>query len=296
MTDTLAIVVTYNRREKLKKNLASLLSQTHPCDVLVIDNASSDGTGEMVKSLGNEKIFYLNTGKNLGGAGGFSFGVREGYRRGYGHFWMMDDDCMPEKNALEEFWSADGRLHGNYGFLSGIAYFTDGALCNMNVQKTGLKEKISDFSSPEVEIIMATFVSLFFSRETVREFGLPIKEFFIWSDDLEYTRRISREKKCYAIPSSKCVHEMASNEKVNIAVDSPERLPRYRYLYRNEVYVYRREGWKGWAYLFSRLFLHTARILLRGNGKRFRKIGIVWGSFFRGFSFRPEIEFPEEKK
>ena len=295
MTDTLAVVVTYNRKEKLKKNLTALLSQTHRTDILVVDNASTDGTKELVALFPDERIRYVNTGKNLGGAGGFSFGIREGYRLGYGHFWIMDDDCIPEQNALEEFWSADRRLGGKYGFLSGVAYFTDGSLCEMNIQKTGLREKISDFSSPEVKVIMATFVSLFFSRRVVRENGLPIKEFFIWSDDLEYTRRLSRKEDCFVVPRSTCVHEMASNEKVNVATDSPDRLWRYAYLYRNEVFVYRREGFKGWVYLVSRLFLHSARIVFRGKEARGKKLKTVWKSFFSGFAFHPAIEFPEEE-
>ena len=42
----------------------------------------------------------------------------------------------------------------------------------------------------------------------MRQFGLPIAEFFIWSDDWEYTRRISRAKPCYVIPASRVVHAM----------------------------------------------------------------------------------------
>ncbi len=294
MTDTLAVVVTYNRREKLKKNLGALLAQTAPADILVVDNASSDGTEEMVRAMASERIFYVNTGANLGGAGGFSFGIREGYRRGYGAFWIMDDDCIPEKDALAELLEADASLTERYGFLSGVAYFTDGTLCNMNIQKTGLKEKVTDYASPTVPVIMATFVSLYFKRETVKEFGLPIKEFFIWSDDLEYTRRLSRRLPCYMVPASRVTHEMKSNEKVNIASDSPDRLSRYECLYRNEVYVYRREGFRGWAYLVSRMFLHSARIVFRGNGGRWKKLKTVWRSFFRGFSFRPAVEFAEE--
>ncbi len=295
MLDCAAIVVTYNRKEKLQKNLRALLAQTRQTEILVIDNASTDGTEEAVKAFSSPLVHYLNTGENLGGAGGFSFGIREAYRRGYGYFWIMDDDCIPEPEALEAFFAADAALAGEYGFLSGVAYFTDGTLCNMNIQKTGLKEKVTDYTSSAVPVIMATFVSLFFRREIVAEFGLPIKEFFIWSDDLEYTRRISRKRPCYMVPASRAVHEMASNAKVNIATDSPDRLSRYACLYRNEVYVYRREGFRGWIYLVSRVFLHSARIVFQGKEARGAKLKTVWKSFLKGFSFRPEIEFAEEE-
>lgn len=59
---------------------------------------------------------------------------------------------------------------------------------------------IDGFDAAEVPAVMASFVSLFLRTEAVRQFGLPIAEFFIWSDDWEYTRRISRAK-CPAMSS-----------------------------------------------------------------------------------------------
>ena len=42
---TAAVVVTYNRRDLLEQCLQALLGQTAPCTVLLVDNASTDGTG-----------------------------------------------------------------------------------------------------------------------------------------------------------------------------------------------------------------------------------------------------------
>ena len=110
MNTTAAVIVTYNRRALLRECLSAVLSQTAACDVLVIDNHSTDGTGEMVKELmvsreetpdGDERdITYLNTGKNLGGSGGFSYGMKEAVKRSYEYLWIMDDDCVPERDCL----------------------------------------------------------------------------------------------------------------------------------------------------------------------------------------------------
>ena len=52
MNETLAIVVTYNRKELLKKCIHHLLNQTiQKLDILIVDNASTDGTGELVQNL-----------------------------------------------------------------------------------------------------------------------------------------------------------------------------------------------------------------------------------------------------
>ncbi len=288
-----AVVVTYNRADKLVNCIQALTMQVYPdFDILIIDNASTDGTEQKVEALKCDRLKYYNTGANLGGAGGFNFGMRAAVEAGYDYVWIMDDDCYPEPAALNELIKADEALGGDYGFLSGIAYFSDGTPCNMNIQKTGIKSKIEDYSSPLVPVIMATFVSAFFKSDIIRKYGLPIKEFFIWADDLEYTRRISRNEKCYAVTTSRALHDMHSNAKVGIENDAPERLARYSYLYRNEVYVYRREGLGGFAYLFLRLALHTFKALTCGK-QPFKRAGIIIKSFFSGWSFKPPVEFTE---
>lgn len=82
---------------------------------------------------------------------------------------------------------------------------------------------------------------------------------------------------------------MHSNGRVDIATDAPERLPRYACLYRNEVYLYRREGLRGWLYLLSRTALHLLRALRAPDGRR--RAGIVWRSFCAGLHFAPAVEY-----
>ena len=286
-----AIVVTHNRKDSLLRCIGAIQGQTDArADVLVVDNGSTDGTHRAVQALAtNGTVQYLNTGANLGGAGGFNYGMRFAVQAGYDLLWVMDDDCIPDPGALASLLEAHRRLEGNYGFLSSIAYWHDGSLCQMNVQKTGLMSKITDTSSPLVPVRMATFVSALFPAARVREVGLPIREFFIWADDLEYTRRLSRRYPCYAVNGSRVLHAMQNNDKVNIATDSSDRLERYRYLYRNEVYVYRQEGLGGWLYLFARTGFHLMKVLFK-SPKKGEKFRIILSSFFAGFRFRPPVE------
>ncbi len=296
MKKTAVIVVTYNRKEYLLKCIKALQLQSFTDrDIFIIDNASTDGTEDAIKSFIDDKtVIYHNTGENLGGAGGFNYGMRVAAELGYELLWIMDDDCIPQSDALERLINAHNELNGNYGFLSGVAYWRDGSVCNMNIQKVALKEKITNYNEPLVPVIMATFVSLMVKSSTVKEMGLPIKEFFIWSDDLEYTRRISRKYKSYVVTASKVLHDMQSNAKVNIVTELPERLNRYSYMYRNEVYVYRREGIKGWIYLIMRVSLHLAKIVCLAKSERKKKISVVLKSFINGLSFRPDIEYLDD--
>lgn len=268
------------------------LQQGAACDILIVDNASTDGTAQALEPLaGSGEILYFNTGSNLGGAGGFQFGLKQAYSMGYQYFWMMDDDTFPEQYALRALVQTGEELQNQYGFLSSAAYWKDGSLCNMNIQRVTFNKKQTDFVSARSPVVMATFVSFFFRREVLEKIGLPIKEFFIWSDDLEYSRRISRLLPCYLVNGSRVLHYMGSNEKVGIERDEVSRLWRYSYLYRNEVYLYRREGIKGWLYLLARIMLHSLRVLRSQTENKGKKLSIIWGSFFKGLCFFPEVEY-----
>lgn len=294
MNEVAAIVVTYNRKELLKKCIKKLQNQTVPLDILVIDNGSTDGTAELFDNK-EEFIRYFNTGSNLGGAGGFNYGMKKALALGYDFFWMMDDDTMPYDNALEELLVAKNELK-EFGFLSSIAEWQDGSLCNMNIQRTSILNKNLDLGKKYNAVIMATFVSFFVSREMVEKYGFPIKDFIIWSDDLEYSRRISKDNPCYAVSMSRVVHEMKSNAKVGIENDSDDRLWRYKLVYRNEVFVFRREGIKGWIYLLLRMVYHSFKILLKTPQGKEKKIILIWKSFFDGIKFKPVIETEKEQK
>lgn len=294
MKTVAAIVVTYNRKNLLLENIKHLLDQNKKdiLDIIIIDNASTDGTREALnKFIVNQKIIYKNTGANLGGAGGFQFGIRYAAEYGYDFVWIMDDDCMPKPDALEKLLTADKKLNHTYGFLSSKVLWKDEPICTMNVQRKTLTKNVTDFNSKLVPIAMASFVSLFIPCEIVKEKGLPIKEFFIWTDDWEYTRRISLSHKCYLVNDSVVVHKSKSNIGANISNDSLDRLNRYDYLYRNDVYLYRREGIQGFLYELLRLSYHSVQVLLNSPNSKKERLKKIWYGTFSGFSFHPSIEY-----
>lgn len=289
-----AVVVTYNRLPLLRQCLAALRAQTvQGFTVLLVDNASTDGTADYIKTLAMPGLVYRSTGENLGGAGGFAYGIRAAVELGCGAVWIMDDDTLPEPAALENLLAADAAHGGEYGWLSSRALAPDGTDQPMNVQRKTMYRDIDDLGDGKREIpaVMASFVSLFLRTDTVRAFGLPIAEFFIWSDDWEYTRRISRARLCYAIPASRVVHAMQNPGVVNIAKDVPARWARYRYFYRNDVVLYRREGLPGWLWLLTKDAWHTVQVLRDGQGHRRERIGIIWKGFAAGVHFHPQTPY-----
>ena len=289
----IAVVVTYNRKELLKEAIEALLNQEYNnCDILIVDNASTDGTKEYIDELLNDnKVHYENTGANLGGAGGFNFGMRKAVEMGCDFVWVMDDDCIVHKDSLTELLNADKKLNGNYGFLSSKVLWKDNSICKMNIPKKTFSTWLKEFDKPVQEIAMASFVSLFVKTDIIKEMGLPIKEFFIWTDDWEFTRRISRKYKCYFISNSIVTHKSKNNEGADISTVEGERVERFKYLYRNDVVLYRGEGLKGWILLYIRLILHKLRILKSDKKDKKERIKIINNAIKEGKKFKPDIEF-----
>lgn len=292
----IAVVVTWNRLPLLQKCIEKLEAQTATCDILVVNNASTDGTAEWLveREAENDRLHVKSNDSNLGGAGGFNFGLRWAVEAGYKQLWMIDDDCQPEPDALEKLLEADALLGGKYGWLSSVVLWTDGSECKMNRQK--LKKSFYDYSPllkyGLVQAEQATFASLLLRADTVRRVGLPIKEYFIWGDDIEYTRRIAVREcvPCFVAGQSQVVHAMEDNNGSSIATDRPERIDRYRFAYRNDAFTYRQEGVKGICYYLAKCALNFWRILLKAPDRRGKRIRVLLCGMVLGIFFQPKIE------
>lgn len=291
MKKVAAIVVTFNKKQLLKQCLDALLDQSYPVSVFVIDNNSKDGTDELIASYTDEpRIHYYNTGANLGGAGGFNYGLKRAYSEGYDYFWLMDDDAVPDTSSLEALISAAETIHYQFGFLCSNVRFSDGTACKMNIpdlDKDWLNE-YSHVSDSLLKVSRATFVGFFLSRDIVRRVGLPISDFFIWSDDSNYSHRISAIEPCYIVLNSIIVHHMAINETASIVRDESDRISRYYYAYRNRHYNARTEGWED-KYLLQ-ILTTTIRILTRSKRKT-QKLYYMYKGFLAGLLFHPTIEY-----
>lgn len=93
----LAVIVTHNREALLARCVEHCLPQlVAPDHLLVVNNASTDGTEAMLHARGVEVL----TQANLGSAGGWHRGISEAVARGFDAVWLMDDDGFPDAGAL----------------------------------------------------------------------------------------------------------------------------------------------------------------------------------------------------
>ena len=142
-----------------------------------------------------------------------------------------------------------------------------------------------------LNIRYASFVSLFLRTDVVCEVGLPIKEFFIWNDDYEYTTRISKRFDNYMVCDSIVEHRMNANRTTDILTEQNGRIERYFYNYRNGFYVAKRDGAKEVAKFCLAMLELLRKIIFGKTSEKGKKCRVVLKGFFAGMFFSPKVEY-----
>jgi GT2 family glycosyltransferase len=258
------VIVTYNRIKTLKKTIEAVINQTRRPDVIIIvDNNSSDGTRGWIADLAASRndITPLPLDNNYGGAGGFYYGIKRAYETGSEWIWVMDDDCIAAPDALEKLLESAVLITDNHskelGFLASKVNWVDGNRHKMNIPCAASDWWNHHERCPlSIKITHASFVSTIISARAVREVGYPIKEFFIWHDDVEYTNRITKAGfAAYSIENSIVTHVTPANNGPDYCDISRTNLWKWQYGARNWV-AFRRnnfgilEGVRLWIRIF----------------------------------------------
>lgn len=261
-----ALIVTRDRRELLEQCLDAIGAQTRrPDRVLVVDNASTDGTREWLATRDDvDEVLALE--ENCGGAGGFHAGLERAHARGAEAVWLMDDDTIPRADALEHLLAASDGDRGAL-LLASVAVWRDGRLHPMNLpglERDRLAPLVDAAERRVIPLRTATFVSLLVRREAVDRFGLPHAHFFIWSDDIEYTARVTRGGgRALLVPASVVEHRTAQPY---TAVTSTG--DRFYFHVRNTLYMLRGTSWAPLEKLsLVYLLALTSLQYLRGGGR-----------------------------
>lgn len=300
-----AVVVTYNRVELLKRAIDALLAQSVELEhIVVVNNNSSDATKDYLDSNQNKKIMPIHLSTNTGGAGGFSAGISFAHGLGVDYIWIMDDDAIPDINALSELLLADEHLekkHIESGFLCSHVVSDDNICMNVpgiskKTNETGYLDWPAFASVGIVGVDKATFVSVLFRRNVISEVGLPVKEMFIWGDDTEYTWRISKRYKCYYVANSIVNHKRVLAKSLSLSVEeSISRIPWYGFLYRNSFYNIRKHGnIKEFLSYLNHVSKDFISILLHSKKYKMKKLYTLFHGVLSGLLFNPKIDYPKK--
>lgn len=289
-----AVIPTYNRAELLCEALIGLAAQTRRLDaVLVIDNASTDGTTEQV----SERFPWVNLLRldfNTGSAGGFAAGIQWAYQDGHDWVWLVDNDSVPEPDALSELLAAHDRFASEPrpDLLAAKVVWTDGTLLPMNTPTVKRRNPALLYWAAEhatLSIRYAPYTGVLVSRRAIEAHGLPLTDYFLYDDDTEYTGRILCNRLGVLVPTSVVRHNV--ERKLASQAESGDR---FFYALRNKLWLVRCAP--GWAPLERVTFVlavarNVARFLRRPSPVS--KAALVARALAAGLLRRPEpVQFP----
>ncbi len=192
----IAVVVTYNRLNLLKRAVEHIRRQTLPVEeIIVVNNDSNDGTTEWLNAQTGITVVHQ---ENVGGSGGFYTGIKNAYENGADWIWCMDDDVWPTDNCLETLYGYASR-EDKMGIACPRRLFGGGKIVSGETRTFNLTNPLRPthnfLSSKEVgdkdivKIEGMAFEGPLIKRAVVEKIGFPNKDLFIFYDDSDYSYR-----------------------------------------------------------------------------------------------------------
>lgn len=218
-----AVTVTYGKRWCLLREVLTTLISHHPAisDIIVVDNGSDDDIPRLVSQLRSDKIGVIRLNENTGSANGFKVGIKAALETDAEFFWLLDDDNRPEQHCLARLLHAYETLGEDLnnvllslrrdrkeyveavyeGFRVGIKTNSFLGFHLKDVPQKIVKRlrkkrnalgnyDLSNCRYPLISVGYAPYGGLLFHRSWVEKIGFPNEQFYLYTDDYEYTTRV----------------------------------------------------------------------------------------------------------
>ncbi|TXL03909.1 hypothetical protein BMR09_13870 [Methylococcaceae bacterium CS3] len=245
----LIIIVTWNKKEYVIDLLNSLSVINFPreqLDILVIDNASNDGTVEALEAQFDD-IEIIRNAENIGGTGGFNTGLAWAFDQPdsrYDYLWLLDNDVVVHKNALSELvtvleensetaiagstmmqldypWrinemgafvdQQNGTLVFNRHYEE-ISNWQGTPIDDLLVEDADLSQQLMH-CQPVMDVDYVAAASLLIRAPVARQAGLWM-DFFIHFDDVEWCLRIGKAGHRVAVSAKSLIWHLSAAAKV----------------------------------------------------------------------------------
>jgi GT2 family glycosyltransferase len=276
-----SITVAWNGCDVLRGHLHALLEQSRSLnEIIVVDNASNDGTVELLRRH-FPSVTLLTLTENVGVGGGFSAGLKYAVEKGHDWFWLLDQDSVAAPIALQELLNGLGSVcatTARIGILASLPIHRESG-----TEHFGLLWRDRFVPVPPERAKQALcFVDLVLSsgslirREVVREIGFPREDFFIDFVDHEYNLRVRRHGYQIAVVRQSVLYHRLGDPRVKKSFAfGPSRLRshqaawRHYYMSRNEVFtVWHLLGTtNSRAFLIFRMLRRAMRIIFCDENK-----------------------------
>lgn len=212
--DAWIVVVNWNGAALLPSCLSSLVAQTRPAHVLVVDNGSDDGSADAVG--GFPTVEWLPAGRNLGFAAANNVGLRRALAAGARYVAIVNTDVRLEPDWLDRMIAA-ADAHPDAGIFGGLLVL-DGDRSRVN--STGLvldalgRCADRDFGLPlerldrrDGPVLGVSGGAALFRSEALRRIGLFDPAYFAYYEDVDLSFRAARlGVRAWYVSSARAVH------------------------------------------------------------------------------------------
>lgn len=293
------VIVAYNNGDNIGRLLETLSSQSKQLEeIVVVDNASSDATPEIVKQKFPQVTLLANT-SNTGVGEGYAQGLGYAYQKGYEWIWLFDGDSLPQASALEELAKAFASLRSTHPKIGILASCPVNPITNERYggflwrgRFVALPKGLAECQEPfPVDSVISS--GCLVSRRVVKDVGLPRADFFMDFVDHEYNLRVRRNGyEIISVPASTIYHEIGKSPVIRsqiiraiarLATKGPlgvEAPWRQYYIVRNQLYTFWHEfrNYKALFFFKLRVMRIIIGMLLFNDKDKVKRIRyIIWG-------------------
>ena len=211
------IIVTYNAMKWAEKCFSSLRKSSIPVHTMVVDNGSTDGTQEFIKTHFPE-VEFIQSAENLGFGKANNLGIEKAYKNGADFFYLMNQDAWIFEDSIQNLLD----VYENYpkkeeiGILSPmhldgtekkLDVFLDKYI-SQNFENRMISDLYLKITKPFYEISFVNAAHWFLPKATIEKVGGFNPYFFHYGEDNEYVNRLRfLGKKILLCPESKVVHD-----------------------------------------------------------------------------------------
>jgi GT2 family glycosyltransferase len=239
--------------------------------VIVVDNGSADESVRRIREAA-PGILVLETGSNLGFAGGNNVGIRHAFAQGPDYIWLLNNDTEPEPDALAQLvHKAESNLR--FGEIGSVLVYSDEP---SRIQAWG-GGRVSFWSGTTVHALSPkedrwfhylTAASVLLRRRALEDVGLLDDRFFLYWEDSDLSFRLRKNGWMLGVAAESVVlhKEHASTGRNRRLID--------RYAVESGIRFLAKHAPVPWFSLMSFILLRIGKRLLKGQ---FRRVGDVTG-------------------
>ncbi|WP_373213966.1 glycosyltransferase family 2 protein [Fusobacterium mortiferum] len=221
--DVSVIIVNYNTLELTKNTIESVFKKTEGLnyEVILVDNASTDGSVEYFENNYKEKIIFIQNRENLG----FGKANNKGIEIAKGKYiFLLNSDTLLINNAIKilfdfmeqniECGVCGGNLYDRdnkpvHSFKKELVnIYSDFDFIKNFILKFIYKKRMDfNYTNKNIEVGYITGADMFIRKKMLEKVGIFDSDFFMYFEETELTARIkSSGKKIISVPQAKIIH------------------------------------------------------------------------------------------